>query len=151
MNILSLEKTDNNDIKISQAVEQFNQLLLLIKEKNIPVSIIEQINKEVAELNSSLLTSNEFLYLIKKKQNAILKLLEKELKIVPKNHYRNLWMILGMTIFGLPIGTAIGISLGNISLLGAGLPIGMGIGIGIGSKFDKKALQEGRQLDIKLK
>ena len=76
---------------------------------------------------------------------------EKELKIVPKNYYRNLWMVLGMSAFGLPLGVAFGLSLGNIGLLAIGLPIGMAIGTLVGSKLDKKALESGKQLDIELK
>ena len=90
-------------------------------------------------------------HLIKKKQNKIIKLTEKELKIVPKNYYRNLWMVLGMSAFGLPLGVAFGLSLGNIGLLAIGLPIGMAIGTLVGSKLDKKALESGKQLDIELK
>jgi hypothetical protein len=56
-----------------------------------------------------------------------------------------------MTTFGLPIGVSIGLSLGNIGLLGIGLPIGMVIGLAFGSKLDKKALTENRQLNIELK
>ena len=76
---------------------------------------------------------------------------EKELKIVTKNYYRNLWMVLGMSAFGLPLGVAFGLSLGNIGLLAIGLPIGMAIGTLVGSKLDKKALESGKQLDIELK
>jgi hypothetical protein len=77
--------------------------------------------------------------------------LEKELKVVPKNYYRTLWMALGMSAFGLPIGTAIGLFLGNIGLLAVGLPIGMGIGAVVGTNMDKKALAEGRTMDIEIK
>ncbi|MFY8110592.1 MAG: hypothetical protein ACOVKP_01170 [Flavobacterium sp.] len=85
------------------------------------------------------------------KQTKIIKLLEKELKIVPKNYYRNLWSALGMSVFGLPMGAALGLSIGNIGLLGIGLPIGMLIGMLVGSQMDKKAFQEGRQLAIEIK
>ena len=51
----------------------------------------------------------------------------------------------------LPIGAAIGSVSGNMGVLGAGLPIGMGIGIAVGMSMDKKAINEGRQLDIEIK
>lgn len=60
-------------------------------------------------------------------------------------------MLFGFTAFGLPIGVAFGLSLGNIGLLGLGLPIGMAIGFAIGSLLDKKAFTEGRQLNIEIK
>lgn len=84
--------------------------------------------------------------LLKTNLSKILKLLEKELKLVPKSHYRNQWMVLGMSAFGLPIGVAFGISIGNLGLLGLGLPIGMAIGIAVGTGMDEKARKEGRQL-----
>ncbi|MBK8045016.1 MAG: hypothetical protein IPK21_21620 [Haliscomenobacter sp.] len=57
-------------------------------------------------------------------------------------------MSLGMAAFGLPIGVAFGMSLGNIGLLGSGLPIGLAIGVALGSGLDKKAFKEGKQLDL---
>ncbi len=57
-------------------------------------------------------------------------------------------MSLGMAAFGLPLGVVFGSSTGNMGLLGIGLPIGMVIGMGVGSKMDKKAFEEGRQLDL---
>lgn len=77
--------------------------------------------------------------------------LEKEVKLVPKNHYRNRWLALGMAAFGLPMGVVFGISLGNMAFLAIGLPIGMAIGIAVGTGLDKKASEEGRQLDVEIK
>ena len=73
------------------------------------------------------------------------------MKIVPINHYRNLWMVIGMSAFGLPLGVAYGTSIGNIGMMAIGLPIGMVIGIAIGTNMDKKALADGRQLSIEIK
>jgi hypothetical protein len=38
-----------------------------------------------------------------------------------------------------------------MAFIAIGLPIGMVIGIGIGTGMDKKALAEGRQIDVELK
>ncbi len=89
--------------------------------------------------------------IIKKKQTRIIKLLEKEVKLVPKNYYRNLWLVLGMVTFGIPIGVAFGTSLGNMAFIGIGLPIGLAIGIAVGSGLDKKAFEEERTLDVEIK
>ena len=150
MEIIELNKNDSN-IKVNNSIEQFKQLNKLLNDKKLPVNIIEKINFEIELLNSSQLVGNSLLHLIKKKQNKIIRLTEKELKIVPKNYYRNLWMVLGMSAFGLPVGVAFGLSMGNIGLLAIGLPIGMGIGVLVGSKLDKKASESGKQLDIELK
>ena len=150
MEIIELNKNDSN-IKVNNSIEQFKQLNKLLNDKKLPVNIIEKINFEIELLNSSQLVGNSLLHLIKKKQNKIIRLTEKELKIVPKNYYRNLWMVLGMSAFGLPLGVAFGLSMGNIGLLAIGLPIGTGIGVLVGSKLDKKASESGKQLDIELK
>lgn len=96
-------------------------------------------------------TDPTFARAIKKKENNILRYLEKKHKVVPIHYYRKLWLVLGMTSFGLPIGVAIGMSVGNIGLLGVGLPIGMAIGFAVGARLDKKALEEGRQLPLEIK
>ena len=150
MEIIELNKNDSN-IKVNNSIEQFKQLNKLLNDKKLPVNIIEKINFEIELLDSSQLVGNSLLHLIKKKQNKIIRLTEKELKIVPKNYYRNLWMVLGMSAFGLPLGVAFGLSMGNIGLLAIGLPIGMSIGVLVGSKLDKKASESGKQLDIELK
>ena len=56
-----------------------------------------------------------------------------------------------MSVFGLPIGAALGLSFGNMGLIGIGLPLGGCVGIFVGSQMDKKAFEEGRQLDIEIK
>ena len=151
MELIHLNKIDNSNIKIANSIKQFNSLIKLLNDKNLTLNVIKKINDDITELNSSQVMGTALSHLIKKKQNKIIKLTEKELKIVPKNYYRNLWMVLGMSAFGLPLGVAFGLSLGNIGLLAIGLPIGMAIGTLVGSNLDKKALESGKQLDIELK
>ena len=151
MELIHLNKIDNSNIKIANSIKQFNSLNKLLNDKKLTLDVIKKINNDITELNSSQVMGTALSHLIKKKQNKIIKLTEKELKIVPKNYYRNLWMVLGMSAFGLPLGVAFGLSLGNIGLLAIGLPIGMAIGTLVGSKLDKKALESGKQLDIELK
>ena len=151
MEIIQLTKIDSSNPKVENSIIQFKRLVEILNTKNLPKNIIEKINYEISILNSSEIVGNSFLHLLKKKQNSITKLIEKELKLVPKNYYRNLWFVLGMTAFGLPLGVTFGLSIGNIGLLGIGLPIGMVIGLLIGSLMDKKALESGKQLDIELK
>ena len=114
-------------------------------------SVIETINKDILEINTSKENSKKFRTLIKKKQLKIAQLLEKKMNLVTKNHYRNIWLSLGMAAFGIPLGVSFGASLGNMGLLGVGLPIGMLIGMAIGKKKDEKAQKEGRQLNIDLR
>lgn len=140
-----------NNPKLNQAQIQFIELIKELNNKNLPNKTVEIINEYIEDLNSSLISGNGFKRLLIKKQTQIVKLLEKEHKLVPKNYYRNLWIVLGMSAIGLPIGVAFGVSIGNMGLLAIGLPIGMAIGLALGSGMDKKALKEGRQLNIELK
>ncbi len=153
MKIIELKEPQNitNDIKLSRIYSQFVALLSELNNKDLSSSLLKFINDHVEELNTSLLNGRELIKAIKQKQTAILKQIEKELKMVPKNYYRNLFMLFGMSAIGLPIGVVFGLSVGNIGLLGIGLPIGMIIGLGIGITMDKKALNEGRQLNLEIK
>ena len=147
------EKGDFPDnIKLNRIYRQFQEILKELRKRELPEKIVELINPKIEDLNSTSYTDKELIKLFKKKQKIILELLEKESKIVPKNHYRNLWMAVGMSAFGLPIGVVLGLTvLDNVALLGIGVPIGMAIGIALGSGMDKKALKEGRQLDLEIK
>jgi len=153
MNIKELNNKQINttDAKQSKIYAQFGELLNELRKREAPENIEKSVNDHVDEINSSTLTGNQLTKFITQKQASLLKQIEKELKVVPKNYYRNLWMLFGFTGIGLPIGVAFGLSIGNIGLLGIGLPIGMAIGLAIGASLDKKALTQGRQLNIEIK
>lgn len=137
--------------KLTDKAANFQQLIDELNKKEIPEPIATSINNDIDALNGFSGSTRDMLSLYTKKQATILKTLEKELKLVPKNHYRNLWLALGMSAFGLPIGVAFGISMGNLGLLGIGLPIGLGIGVVLGTSLDKKAKDAGKQIDVELK
>ena len=139
----------SNKPKLQKVYAQFEKLIDELKAIALPEKITVFINASIDELN---LISNEKLRSqTKKKQSKIITLIEKELKIVPINHYRNTWMAIGMSAFGVPLGVALGASLGNMGLLAIGLPIGMAIGLSVGTSMDKKAQEEGRQLNMEVK
>ncbi len=153
MNISPLNQRNSifNNLKEKNNYDQLQQLLTAVAEKDIPDSVIEKINLVINSLNNIEEGNTRFQKMIKKAEADILKLLEKELKILPINHYKKLWMVLGMSAFGIPLGVAFGNSVGNLGLLGLGFPIGMGIGIFVGISQDKKAIDEGRQLAFEAK
>ena len=132
----------------ASAYTQINKLLQALENKQLTEKVITSINSIIDELNSSSKTENQLRNQIKHAQKNILKILEKEQKYVPKNHYRNLWMVIGMSAFGIPIGAAFGASLDNMGLFSIGLPLGMAVGIAVGTGLDKKALEQGNQLDF---
>jgi hypothetical protein len=108
-------------------------------------------NQEVEQLNAIELVDSSFVKSLKRSENKVVKFIEKNHKIAPKNYYRKLWMIMGISGFGIPLGVFVGLSFGNMGMIGLGFPIGMAVGIGVGSKLDKKAFTEGRQLDFEMK
>ncbi|MHA7831625.1 MAG: hypothetical protein ACX93O_11040 [Flagellimonas sp.] len=136
--------------KTKSAYEQFERLILEIKKKKLPEEIELVINKHITQLNSITDTDKILRNEIRKEQSKIVGMLAQKLKIVPINYFRKTWFVLGMTVFGIPIGAAFGLSLNNMAYLGIGLPVGMSIGLVIGSRMDNKAKEEGRQLDIEL-
>ena len=152
--IIELNENDNisSDIKLERIYEQLKILVGLLRQRELTAGIIDKINQDMEELNSTTLNGKDLRKLLKKKQTKILNLLEKELKIVPKDHYKNLWLAIGPSTFGFPIGIALSSTyFGNIAFFVIGMPIGILIGLIIGTNMDKKAHKEGRQLDIFIK
>jgi hypothetical protein len=151
INELNQKPGIDKDIKLEKTYTQFGKLLIELRKNNLPDGIVVSINKDIEELNSITGPGDELRKIARKKQTRIIKSLEKELKIVPKNYYCNLWLVLGMTVFGIPVGAAFGAVLRNMAFLGIGLPIGLVIGMAVGTGMDKKAFKEGRQLDLEIK
>ena len=153
MQLKSLNKDSDliKDEKLRLIYIQFETLISELENKELTDDLINFINKKIEEINSHTNLGKELRKKIKKDQTEIIKRTEKDLKIVPKNYYRNTWLAVGMAAFGLPIGVAFGASMNNMGFLGIGLPIGMAIGIAVGTAMDKKAIEEGRQLDIEIK
>ena len=153
MNIIELKERQDisENIKLSRKYAQLGNFLKELKKKELPLTIIESVNNDIEAINGIPRTEFDLTISVTQTQRKIIKLVEKELKIVPKNYYRNLWTTLGMSVFGLPIGSIFGLTFRNGGLLGIGLPIGMLIGMLVGSQMDKKAFEEGRQLDIEIK
>jgi len=127
-----------------------DKLILELQKKNLPSEIIDEVNQYIDAINSFSGSHKDLRKLVSKSLAAIFKMLEKQLKLVPKSFYLTQWMVLGMA-FGVPLGVVFGTSHGNMGLLGVGIPIGMLIGTIIGARMDKKAAEEGRQLDLEMK
>lgn len=133
--------------KLAKASHHLSTLLAAIGQKTIPSDHEQKINEIIAGANSFPGPDPELLKQLRSAQAGILKLLEKDLQLVPKAHFQGQWIGIGMAAFGIPFGVAMGAALGNMAFLGIGLPIGLGIGTAIGASKDKQALTEGRQLD----
>jgi hypothetical protein len=147
---LRQRKDLGDDTKVKRGYFQFEKLLGQLSNKDLPGQIATSINSDIDELNAINSSGKELRKQLLKRQKKIVRLLERELKLVPVNHYRNTWMAIGMAAFGVPLGTTFGLMLDNMAFIGIGLPIGLAIGLAIGTGMDKKAYEEGRQLDIEV-
>lgn len=150
MHLLKLQPLPDSELseKVKEQYSKLETLLLELEQRQLPEDVIKAINKEIEQVNSrspSVKDRNTFLY---KGRSGIIQILENELELVPRNHYRNRWLALGMAAFGIPFGTIFSISLDNFGFIGLGLPIGMALGISIGTSLDKKAQENGKQLDF---
>lgn len=148
---LKVRNEPGDETKLAVVYAQLRDILIELNKKEMPAHVINSLNSDIEELNTAALSEKEMMKLAKDKQAKILKLVEQEMKYVPKNHFRNIWLALGIAAFGLPLGLAFGLSIGNMAMLGVGLPIGLVMGLVVGTKLDKKAEEEGRQLDVELK
>ena len=150
MEIIELVKRPNieQDKKLTNKYAYFDKLIVELKKKEIPSEIVDSINQDIEGVNSFSGSNKDLLRQMRKAQSSIFKLVEKELKLVPKNLYRSRWLAIGMSAFGVSFGVAFGVSFDNMAFLGIGIPIGLVIGLAIGTGMDKKAFEEGRQLDL---
>ncbi len=146
--ILNERHTLDENSNLSKKYGQFAALLEELNNKELPIHIVDSVNEFIYLVNKA--SDDDLKKQLRKSQSKIVYLLEKEVKIVVKNHYRNTWMVLGISI-GVGIGTAIGAGAQNMGLMSTGIPIGMVIGLAVGTQMDKKAKEEGRQLNIELK
>lgn len=152
MNKLIERPNITQNLKSTRLYKQLGELLIVLEKKELTNEIVELINQEIEHLNSISETDKRFMKIVKDTESKIIKFVEKRLKIVPKNYYTKHWLVLGMIVFGPPLGVVIGSIIGNVGLfIGIGIPIGLALGIIIGSGMDKKALNEGRQLDFEVK
>lgn len=152
MEINKLKKRDGIDSnkKLTDLYVQFGKLLSELRKRNLTDKVVQSINTNIDLINPALETEEQWRKQLRKTQSDILRLIEKELKLVPKNHYRNIWLALGIAAFGVPLGVAFGASLGNMAFMGIGMAMGIPVGLAIGTGLDKKAADEGRQLDVEV-
>ncbi len=137
-----------SDPKLQKKIDYFQSLTQELEKHESPQTTIDFVNQKLAEINAQKLEAKKLLSFMRKSQIKIFQHLEKDLKLVRKGHYRMMWMALGMGVFGVPLGIALGFSIDNLGMIGVGLPIGMGIGIAVGTAMDAKAAANGKQLDL---
>lgn len=132
-------------------IQDFQKLINAINSKDLTSETTEIVQQKVDHINSWEGSSKSFLKELKKVKKEILEILQKKQKLVPEKYYAALWMPLGMSVFGMPIGVAISALTGKISFIAIGLPLGMAIGSFYGVYLDKKAEKENRILKYREK
>ena len=138
-----------SDRKLSNAYKTFETLLDDLRKRNLPDIIVDKINFVIDKINSTTLESKQQIKFIELQLHSIIIIImEQEINLVPKNHYRRKFILLGSLLFGVPLGLSTGLIFKQLVLVGALLPVGMAIGFLIGTRLDKKALKENRQLSL---
>jgi hypothetical protein len=149
MTLLKLKPLDdqNSSKTLRRAYDSFDMALKALNDRSLSDAVIVEINDFVSQINAEN-DPKKLKTLLQKKRYSLVQLLEKKENLVPKNRYRNLWMVLGMTTFGVPFGLIFAAALDSMAFFAIGLPLGMPIGMALGAQKDKKAKEEGRQLDF---
>ena len=148
LNELNIHNPYPDDKKIADRLAQINLLINALREREIPESLANDLNKHLADLGALGGSPRVWQRTLRNSLHRMLNLVEKEIKLVPRHFYRTRWLAIGMTVFGVPLGVVFSTSIGNMGFIGTGIPIGMAIGIAIGINMDNKAKEEGRQLDL---
>ncbi|HSM63455.1 MAG TPA: hypothetical protein VK833_05905, partial [Gillisia sp.] len=134
-------------------VKEYDLLNELIQELNyreLPPEVVVVMNVEIDRLNTLPDTHHRLLAGTKAVKRKLLKSALEDLELVPKNYYRNMWLAIGMTAIGLPLGVVFSSVRDNVSFISIGLPMGLAIGVAIGTFYDKKAEEENRQLELEI-
>ncbi len=151
MEIKELKKRSSfTNQRLEKCYHALDRLLIELRTRSLPDKTIQFINEKIDAINAPH-DEKELKRIVSRGKNKIVKYLEKEHKIVPKNYYRTMWTGIGMSAIGIPFGVAFGNISGNMALLGTGIPIGMAIGIGIGTRKDKEAEKNGLQLNSEIR
>lgn len=144
------KQPDNIDQQ-SKLVKSFHKIQVLVDElnkKEIPEVIQDQINQKIEKISAFSGSDVQLSKLISGTYREILKLVRKELGIVPRHFYQNLWMALGLSVFGVPLGFVYAAATDNPGLFSVGIAMGLPIGLAIGMQMDKKKEREGKQIQI---
>jgi hypothetical protein len=134
--------------KLQKDYEKLQRLLGELSGRDLPAALASRFRSRLDALNEIADGDPSLRKQVRKTYQSMMGTLQREMKWVPKGHYQSLWTGLGMAAIGIPLGVAFGLSLGNMAFMGIGLPIGLAIGISVGAGLDKKAAEEGRQLNL---
>ena len=139
INITPRKNTEESK-RLNKSYLQMQSLIDALNQKEIPEAIQQSINRDIESINSFGGTDTELRKYIKKIRYKTLKLVENELELVAINHYRDLYMAIGMAL-GVAVSTFYDHN--GISLI-----IGLVVGMTLGANMDKKAAAKDKQLNL---
>jgi hypothetical protein len=136
------------DEKTLQSIQRLIILLMILEAKKV----FEKDNSIILRRLDSLMKNVEQEPLKTKRFmdscfSDVMNITSKFHSLVRKNHYQNEWTAYGMS-FGIILGVLIYTLTNDVAFIVVGLPIGLSLGLGIGTMLDKKAVNEGRILNI---
>ena len=151
MKIESLKRrkgTEKNK-KINNAYDKMQRLIEALDKKDIPSDVLTTINEHIESINSFNGTEKELTKIVNKTYKHVLNFIEKDLNLVPKNHFRALWILYG-SLAGVVL-TSIFTNFYFVNLDGLAisiLPIAVAVGIIFGTVMDNNARKKDRQIDL---
>ncbi|MEC7754645.1 MAG: hypothetical protein VYB44_11505 [Bacteroidota bacterium] len=141
---LQVRAEGTNNPHLKEALEKVIALLKHLDQRGLAP---QAFSNELATLKKQLACDTKPSQ-IRAFYNMLTDRLRKKHGLTVPHFYRNLWMGIGMGVFGVPLGTVFSSLLNNFAFVGIGIPVGMSIGMAIGIQKDHQALAEGRQLNI---
>lgn len=136
--------------KINKKYQKLKQLIAELNNRKLTTETVTDINDIIQQYNNHSQKTKSLSGLLGRTRILILKVVEKRMKLFPKNAMMTRWMAIGMAIFGVPMGVVYGLVLDNMAFMGVGISIGLSLGVGIGISLDKKIKKEGRQLNVEV-
>lgn len=139
--IEEIEKTlkSVSDEKLQKALNELIPIFEDLDRREIPTESVADLLKRL----KNILVSELHLKQVTRLKADLLASLRRQYGLVTPKYYQTLWMVLGMTIFGVPFGMIFSMAIDNMAFLGLGFGFGMPIGMAIGIAKDKKALEDG--------
>ena len=146
---LQRRKGTEKNKKINNAYDKMQLLIEALDKKDIPSEELTTINDHIVSINSFGGTDKELTKELKKTYKNILSFIEENLKLVPKNHFRALWIVYG-SLAGVVLSSIFAnfnfINFNGLALLP--LPLAVAAGILVGIAMDNSAKNEGRQIEL---
>ena len=105
-----LGQTENK--KLFKAYQKMAKLITALGKKEVPEAIVDEINIKIANLNAASRDEKEYARELDRAYQSTLKLVQEKLNWVPRDFYRDQWMALGLSVFGLPLGVVTGTCVG---------------------------------------